>query len=176
MQYKKSVLSNHFKFFLHCILLSLMLEIPLQHNWYLNIQLDRNCNSSHFRFSNVVLRNRKEKWQCIQNLDLNPLCLIAISQPFNSWICMIKRIVRVSQLLYFPQSHNLYVSLSLFLTIVKFELSWSWRSEQAGMVSSEITSRKKCPGILHGDMLSSLKPLAICTCVKWVQKDSHFTH
>ena len=40
---------------------------------------DRNMNSpliAHFRFSNVVLRkekSKKEKWQCSQNLDLNPI-------------------------------------------------------------------------------------------------------
>ena len=33
------------KFFLHCILLSLMFEILLNHNWYLNLQLDGNINS-----------------------------------------------------------------------------------------------------------------------------------
>ena len=49
-------------------------------NSNLNLQLDRNMNSSSlacFRFSNVVLRKkkwRKEKWQCSQNLDLNATC------------------------------------------------------------------------------------------------------
>ena len=50
------------KFFLPCILLSLMFEIPLKHNSYLNLQLDRNINSppiAHFKFWNVVLRNKK---------------------------------------------------------------------------------------------------------------------
>ena len=44
----------------------------------LNLQLDRNMNSPpivHFRFPNFVLRkekSKKEKWQCSQNLGLNP--------------------------------------------------------------------------------------------------------
>ena len=55
-----------------------MFEIPLKHNWYLNINLDRKNKSSanaHFKCSNFVLRNqklKKEKCQCSQNLDLNP--------------------------------------------------------------------------------------------------------
>ena len=55
-----------------------MFEILLEYNWYLNLHLDRNTNfppSAHFRFPNVVLRKeklKKEKWQCSQNLKLNP--------------------------------------------------------------------------------------------------------
>ena len=55
----------HFlKFFLHCILFSLMFMIVLEHNWYLNLQMDRNMNSppiAHFRFPNCVLRKEKSK-------------------------------------------------------------------------------------------------------------------
>ena len=60
------------------ILLSLMFVIPFKHNWYLNIHLNGKIKSSqnaHFRFSILVLLNqklKKEKWQCSQNLDLNP--------------------------------------------------------------------------------------------------------
>ena len=49
------------KFFLHCILFSLMLEISVKHNLYLYLQLDRNINSSplaHFRFVYVDFRDR----------------------------------------------------------------------------------------------------------------------
>ena len=45
----------------------------------LNLQLDRNISSppiAPFRFSNIVLRNQKsKKWQCSQNLQLNPTCV-----------------------------------------------------------------------------------------------------
>ena len=67
-----------FKFFLHCILLSLMFEIPFKHNWYLNIHPDRKNNSPpivHLRLSKDVKgdsKYKKEKWQCSQNVDLNP--------------------------------------------------------------------------------------------------------
>ena len=50
------------------------------YNPNLNLQLDRNLNSppiAHFRFPNCVLRkekSKKEKWQCSQNLKLNPYC------------------------------------------------------------------------------------------------------
>ena len=49
-----------FKFVPHGFLWSLIFEILLVHNWYLNLQLDRNINSppiAHFIFSNVVLGN-----------------------------------------------------------------------------------------------------------------------
>ena len=65
------------KFFPHCILLSLIFEILLKFNWYLNLQLDKNMNSppiAHCRFPNVLLRkekSKKERWQCSQNLELN---------------------------------------------------------------------------------------------------------
>ena len=69
-----------FQFFLHCFLLSLLFEILLEFNRYLNLQMNRNINSlpiAHFRFVNVVLRKEKSKKErnvvrCSQNLDLNP--------------------------------------------------------------------------------------------------------
>ena len=55
-------------------------QFHVLYNRILNLQLDRNTNSppiAHCRFSNVVLgkgKSKKEKWQCSQNLDLNPTC------------------------------------------------------------------------------------------------------
>ena len=53
-----------FKFFLHCILLSLMFKIPLDANWYLNIHSDRKNNSppiKDFRFSKDVKGEQRYK-------------------------------------------------------------------------------------------------------------------
>ena len=50
-----------FKDFLYFVLLSLKFEIPLEHNWYLNLQLYRSVNSpsiAHFKFSKVALINQ----------------------------------------------------------------------------------------------------------------------
>ena len=60
------------------IFISSIIKILYKNNWYLSNDLDGRKNSSpnaHFRFSNFVLRKQKlqnGKWQCSQNLDLNP--------------------------------------------------------------------------------------------------------
>ena len=68
-----------FRFFQHCILLSLMFEIPVKHELYPDLQLERNINCpliAQVRLSNVVLFNQKKKVYArskkfSQNLDLN---------------------------------------------------------------------------------------------------------
>ena len=67
--------------------------ILLEHNWYLNLQLDRNMNSpliAHFRFPNIVMRkkkSKKEKMQCSQNIELNPTHAMGIPGCTDGVLC-----------------------------------------------------------------------------------------